>query len=85
MPKFNSLKIYFSFFWGLLPQSGDTIHFTFFKPTMVKKFLFRSGNFEHPSDRFDTNTTVEVALVNHNTLNENNLNMTTDGFIIIKK
>lgn len=51
----------------------------------MKKFLFRSGNFEHPSDRFDTNTTVEVALVNHNTLNENNLNMTTDGFIIIKK
>lgn len=51
----------------------------------MKKFLFRSGNFEHPSDRFDTNTTVEVALVDHNALNENNFNVTSDGFVIVGK
>lgn len=75
--------MYFSFFWGLLPQAGDTIQFIFLKPTIVKKFLFRSGNFEHPSDRFDTNTTVEVAPVDP--VNENFFNLTTDGFIIIGK
>lgn len=51
----------------------------------MKKFLFRSGNFEHPSDRFDTNTTVEVAPVDRGVLNENNFNITTDEFIIIGK
>lgn len=48
-----------SFFWGLLPQPGDRIRFVFERPIALRRFLFRSGNSEHPSDRL-YNTTVEV-------------------------
>ncbi|KAG8228556.1 hypothetical protein J437_LFUL008634 [Ladona fulva] len=48
-----------TFFWGLLPQPGDTLSFKFTPPVQLKRYLFRSGNAEHPSDRF-YNTTVEV-------------------------
>lgn len=75
----------FSFFWGLLPQTGDTLQFIFIKPTTIKKYFFRSGNFEHPSDKFDTNTTVEVVPVDKTVLNDIYLNVTTDGYIIIGK
>ncbi|XP_071446350.1 alpha-1,3-mannosyl-glycoprotein 4-beta-N-acetylglucosaminyltransferase B [Hetaerina americana] len=48
-----------TFFWGLLPQPGDTLTFKFTPPVQLKRFLFRSGNAEHPSDRF-YNTTIEL-------------------------
>ncbi|XP_069984438.1 alpha-1,3-mannosyl-glycoprotein 4-beta-N-acetylglucosaminyltransferase A isoform X10 [Penaeus vannamei] len=51
-----------SYFWGLLPQQGDLLQFTFDPPVVIKGFLFRSGNVEHPSDRL-YNTTVEVLPV----------------------
>uniref|UniRef100_A0A2P2HXG7 Alpha-1,3-mannosyl-glycoprotein 4-beta-N-acetylglucosaminyltransferase B n=1 Tax=Hirondellea gigas TaxID=1518452 RepID=A0A2P2HXG7_9CRUS len=51
-----------SYFWGLLPQQGDQLTFTFDQPSLVQEYLFRSGNVEHPSDRF-YNTTVEVLPV----------------------
>ncbi|XP_055379355.1 alpha-1,3-mannosyl-glycoprotein 4-beta-N-acetylglucosaminyltransferase B isoform X2 [Condylostylus longicornis] len=73
-----------TYFWGLLPQPGDLVEFIFNHPINLKSYLFRSGNVEHPSDRF-YNTTVEIL---PDSLNENSLiwstyNSTTDGFLII--
>lgn len=48
-----------SFFWGLMPQAGDTILFQFDHPVSCESYRVRSGNFEHPSDLL-YNTTVEV-------------------------
>ncbi|NXT08757.1 MGT4B acetylglucosaminyltransferase, partial [Prunella fulvescens] len=46
-------------FWALAPVAGDYIRFTFLNPLEVEKYLFRSGNMEHPGDKL-FNTTVEV-------------------------
>ncbi|RVE53117.1 hypothetical protein evm_002214 [Chilo suppressalis] len=52
-----------SFYWGLKPKAGDYIEFWFKNPTALDKYVFRSGNVEHVSDKFyDTN--VEVLPVN---------------------
>lgn len=73
-----------SFFWGLMPQPGDLIEFKFKDPIVLKRYLFRSGNFEQPSDRF-YNTTIEVLPVN---LSEDSqvwstFNTTNDGYLVI--
>lgn len=73
-----------SFFWGLMPQPGDLIEFKFKDPVVLKRYLFRSGNYEQPSDRF-YNTTVEVLPVN---LSEDSpvwstFNTTNDGYLVI--
>lgn len=72
---------YFSFFWGLLPQPGDTLRFIFTKPLKIKKYLFRTGNYEHPSDKLNSNTTIEIAPVS--TVDSTHYNMTSDGFITV--
>ncbi|XP_054248314.1 alpha-1,3-mannosyl-glycoprotein 4-beta-N-acetylglucosaminyltransferase-like protein MGAT4D [Indicator indicator] len=46
-------------FWASAPVAGDYIHFTFLNPVKVEKYIFRSGNMEHPGDKL-FNTTVEV-------------------------
>ncbi|NWI44808.1 MGT4B acetylglucosaminyltransferase, partial [Picathartes gymnocephalus] len=46
-------------FWASAPVAGDYIRFTFLNPLEVEKYLFRSGNMEHPGDKL-FNTTVEV-------------------------
>lgn len=73
-----------SFFWGLMPQPGDLIEIKFKEPVLLKRYLFRSGNFEQPSDRF-YNTTVEVLPINlaEDSSVWNTYNTTTDGFLII--
>lgn len=72
-----------SFFWGLLPQPGDHLSFQFKTPLYIKKYLFRSGNAEHPSDRL-YNTTVEVLpLVQPH--NFDSYNTTSDGYVVIGK
>ncbi|XP_015602515.1 alpha-1,3-mannosyl-glycoprotein 4-beta-N-acetylglucosaminyltransferase B [Cephus cinctus] len=71
-----------SFFWGLLPQPGDHLRFKFTQPIFIKRYLFRSGNAEHPSDRF-YNTTVEVMPENQRYVNKNSVNVTEDGYVII--
>ncbi|XP_076622111.1 alpha-1,3-mannosyl-glycoprotein 4-beta-N-acetylglucosaminyltransferase a isoform X1 [Colletes latitarsis] len=73
-----------SFFWGLLPQPGDHLKFKFFHPIFIKRYLFRSGNPEHPSDRF-YNTTVEVFSEISASLNRNSNDITEDGYIVIGK
>ncbi|NXN07675.1 MGT4B acetylglucosaminyltransferase, partial [Indicator maculatus] len=46
-------------FWASAPVAGDYIRFTFLNPVKVEKYIFRSGNMEHPGDKL-FNTTVEV-------------------------
>lgn len=74
-----------TYFWGLLPQPGDLVQFIFDQPTLLRHYLFRSGNSEHPSDRF-YNTTVE--LLPADSLSENSsvwstYNTTTDGYLVV--
>ncbi|XP_067003248.1 alpha-1,3-mannosyl-glycoprotein 4-beta-N-acetylglucosaminyltransferase B isoform X2 [Anabrus simplex] len=72
-----------TFFWGLLPQTGDHLVFKFNTPITIKRYLFRSGNAEHPSDRF-YNTTVEVLLNSSQvSYNKNDFNSTSDGYIVV--
>nr|XP_023019295.1 alpha-1,3-mannosyl-glycoprotein 4-beta-N-acetylglucosaminyltransferase B-like [Leptinotarsa decemlineata] len=73
-----------NFFWGLLPQPGDQLVFNFMTPIIVKRFYFRSGNAEHPSDKF-YNTTVEVLPVAEVSQKGNSPNITSDGYIIVGK
>lgn len=75
-----------TYFWGLLPQPGDQVRIIFDNPTVIKQYRFRSGNSEHPSDRF-YNTTVEILPVT-NALGEissvsSNYNITVDGFLVV--
>ncbi|XP_018572245.1 alpha-1,3-mannosyl-glycoprotein 4-beta-N-acetylglucosaminyltransferase B [Anoplophora glabripennis] len=72
-----------TFFWGLLPQPGDQLVFKFATPITIKRFYFKSGNAEHPSDKF-YNTTVEVLPVESNQYG-NSLNVTSDGYIVVGK
>ncbi|XP_025837722.1 alpha-1,3-mannosyl-glycoprotein 4-beta-N-acetylglucosaminyltransferase A [Agrilus planipennis] len=72
-----------TFFWGLLPQSGDKIIFEFSQPIVVKKFYFRSGNAEHITDKL-YNTTVEVLPVDP-IVQGSAWNVTSDGYIIVGK
>uniref|UniRef100_A0A914X7M3 Alpha-1,3-mannosyl-glycoprotein 4-beta-N-acetylglucosaminyltransferase A n=1 Tax=Plectus sambesii TaxID=2011161 RepID=A0A914X7M3_9BILA len=51
-----------SFFWSLLPQAGDFVRFDFDPPIRLQGFIFRSGNQEHPADKF-YNASVEVKYV----------------------
>ncbi|XP_022693545.1 alpha-1,3-mannosyl-glycoprotein 4-beta-N-acetylglucosaminyltransferase B-like isoform X2 [Varroa jacobsoni] len=62
-----------SLFWGVLPVAGDHITVTFHEPTILEKVLFRSGDAEHPNDRF-INATIQilpVASVGKNPQNSN--------------
>lgn len=47
-------------FWGYEPSINDHITFNFTNPVHMSGFLFRSGNGEHPEDKFPVNTTIEV-------------------------
>ncbi|NXK56049.1 MGT4B acetylglucosaminyltransferase, partial [Chauna torquata] len=59
--QYNLEKVYKGkdYFWASAPVAGDYISFIFLKPLKVEKYLFRSGNMEHPGDILH-NTTVEV-------------------------
>lgn len=47
------------FFWGITPVAGDYILFKFDKPLNIDRYLFHTGNTEHPADLL-VNTSVEV-------------------------
>ncbi|KAE8750985.1 hypothetical protein FOCC_FOCC002413 [Frankliniella occidentalis] len=83
--QYNLQKAYLgeTFFWGLLPQPGDTLTFRFHSPIFIKRFLFRSGNAEHPSDRlYNTSVEVRPAKVKH--LEPGlGFNVTHDGFVVV--
>lgn len=77
------------FFWGVLPQYGDTVTIKFIPPVVVEKYLFRSGNPEHPGDRF-YNTTIEVLLSQFGKVLDNSKPVTDypqadNGFYIINR
>ncbi|XP_065205041.1 alpha-1,3-mannosyl-glycoprotein 4-beta-N-acetylglucosaminyltransferase B-like [Planococcus citri] len=46
-----------TFFWGLMPRANDWISFEFHQPVYIKRFKFKSGNAESPSDKL-YNTSV---------------------------
>ncbi|GFO09275.1 alpha-1,3-mannosyl-glycoprotein 4-beta-n-acetylglucosaminyltransferase b [Plakobranchus ocellatus] len=48
-----------TFFWASSPNKGDIIDFKFTPPINIEKYLFRSGNTDHPGDVF-RNTTLEI-------------------------
>jgi alpha-1,3-mannosylglycoprotein beta-1,4-N-acetylglucosaminyltransferase A/B len=50
----------------------------------IRRYLFRSGNHEHPSDKF-YNTTVEVLpdVLSEESIVWQQFNTTTDGFLIV--
>uniref|UniRef100_A0A8C6WUP8 Alpha-1,3-mannosyl-glycoprotein 4-beta-N-acetylglucosaminyltransferase A n=1 Tax=Neogobius melanostomus TaxID=47308 RepID=A0A8C6WUP8_9GOBI len=50
------------FFWAITPSVGDYVLFKFDRPVSIERFLFRSGNQEHPGDKIE-NTTVEILPV----------------------
>ncbi|KAG9348669.1 hypothetical protein JZ751_028986, partial [Albula glossodonta] len=47
------------YFWAITPTAGDTILFKFDRPVSIERYLFRSGNQEHPGDKIE-NATVEI-------------------------
>ena len=47
----------------MTPKRNDFVLFKFTPPIRLKSFLFKSGNVEHPGDRF-YNTTVKALPVN---------------------
>ena len=51
-----------SFFWALTPIKNSFIRMHFHEAQIVKSFLFRSGNVEHPGDIL-VNATVELLTV----------------------
>ncbi|CAN8006208.1 unnamed protein product, partial [Ixodes hexagonus] len=73
-----------SYFWSFMPQKGDNVTFKMHPNVLVffcpHSFLFRSGNPEHPKDRF-FNTTVEVRLDYEPFLLS--LPRTQDGFYVV--
>ncbi|KAK3719834.1 hypothetical protein RRG08_040136 [Elysia crispata] len=48
-----------TFFWASSPNKGDIIDFKYDPPIHIEKYLFRSGNTDHPGDVF-RNTTLEI-------------------------
>lgn len=71
-----------TYFWSLLPQEGDNLNFQFTPPVVLEKFFFRSGNAEHPEDKF-VNTTVEILPAS--SINIIPYPMLDDGFLIVGK
>ncbi|NXC99883.1 MGT4B acetylglucosaminyltransferase, partial [Certhia familiaris] len=76
-------------FWASAPVAGDFIRFTFLNPLEIEKYLFRSGNMEHPGDKL-FNTTVEVLPVDETLRKESvangskfNYPATKDGYLKI--
>nr|XP_028600895.1 alpha-1,3-mannosyl-glycoprotein 4-beta-N-acetylglucosaminyltransferase-like protein MGAT4D isoform X1 [Podarcis muralis] len=47
------------FFWAFAPVAGDYILFSFWQPIKIERYLFKSGNVEHPGDII-VDATVEV-------------------------
>lgn len=73
---FTSIKIYEAYslelayvgnavFWGVSPKRDDVVIFKFLHPTKIGRYLFRSGDADHPGDKF-YNTSIEVLPVSNN-------------------
>ncbi|KAG8137455.1 putative Alpha-13-mannosyl-glycoprotein, partial [Naja naja] len=75
------------FFWAITPVAGDYILFKFDKPANLERFLFHSGNPEHPGDIL-VNTTVEVLPLRNKELvlsKETKEKLLEDGYFRIGK
>ncbi|XP_058884800.1 alpha-1,3-mannosyl-glycoprotein 4-beta-N-acetylglucosaminyltransferase A isoform X3 [Acipenser ruthenus] len=73
------------FFWAITPTAGDYILFKFDRPVNIERYLFRSGNPEHPGDKLQ-NTTVEILPFSETGLKtKDKYKRTDDGFYRIGK
>ncbi|XP_025022634.1 alpha-1,3-mannosyl-glycoprotein 4-beta-N-acetylglucosaminyltransferase A [Python bivittatus] len=82
---YNGIEI----FWAFAPKAGDYILFSFEEPLKIIRYLFRSGNTEHPGDIL-FNATVEVLPSRgidlqsvRNSANNINIIKTWDGYFQI--
>ncbi len=72
-----------TFYWGLVPQAGDSIVFQLTPPVKLTGFKLVSGNAEHPSDRF-IDTTVEINVAEDaNRMVPTSFDRTEDGFVVV--
>ncbi|CAH1777982.1 unnamed protein product [Owenia fusiformis] len=80
-----------TFFWAYQPTKGDTLNFKFHEPQYIESLTFKSGNIEHPGDRF-YNTSVEILPVKHlekqkgildNEKHEDPYPKTPDGYLVV--
>ncbi|XP_069098668.1 alpha-1,3-mannosyl-glycoprotein 4-beta-N-acetylglucosaminyltransferase-like protein MGAT4D [Pleurodeles waltl] len=71
-------------FWAFAPVAGDYILISLSEPINMEKYLFRSGNIEHPGDKL-FNTTVEVLPAQSSKLKDvlGKYEKTEDGFLRI--
>ncbi|XP_039599846.1 alpha-1,3-mannosyl-glycoprotein 4-beta-N-acetylglucosaminyltransferase A isoform X1 [Polypterus senegalus] len=73
------------FFWAITPIAGDYILFKFDRPVNIERYVFRSGNTEHPGDIIQ-NTTVECLPFSRSGLKtKEKLKHKKDGFYTIGK
>lgn len=54
-----------SLFWSYSPSIHDHVTCDFIDPVRISSYYIRSGNSEHPEDRFPINTTLEVLPYSH--------------------
>ncbi|KAI1283784.1 Alpha-1,3-mannosyl-glycoprotein 4-beta-N-acetylglucosaminyltransferase B [Halotydeus destructor] len=81
------------FYWSTKPKAGDRIVITFKQPLRVDKYLFRSGNIDHPDDKVPVNSTLEVlpvipgldfsSVISSDGVNLNKLTRTSDDYFIV--
>ncbi|XP_023667202.1 alpha-1,3-mannosyl-glycoprotein 4-beta-N-acetylglucosaminyltransferase A-like isoform X2 [Paramormyrops kingsleyae] len=91
---FTSMKVYQGhtleksylgedFFWATAPVAGDYIVFKFDQPVSIERYLFRSGNEEHPGDQIE-NTSIEILPYSDKELQtKDKYKLTEDKFYII--
>uniref|UniRef100_A0A8D0F217 MGAT4 family member D n=1 Tax=Strix occidentalis caurina TaxID=311401 RepID=A0A8D0F217_STROC len=82
--KYTLEKVYKGkdYLWASAPVAGDYISLTFLNPLKVEKYLFRSGNMEHPGDKL-FNTTVEVLPADVSLSFPTVIHTTKDGYLKI--
>ncbi|XP_013413121.1 alpha-1,3-mannosyl-glycoprotein 4-beta-N-acetylglucosaminyltransferase B [Lingula anatina] len=73
-----------SFFWGI-PEGNETCDFKFQPPIKIKRFFFKSGNLEHPGDKFTSNTTVEMLPAENASAFQAKYQKTKDNYFIVQK
>ncbi|GAB1607590.1 alpha-1,3-mannosyl-glycoprotein 4-beta-N-acetylglucosaminyltransferase A-like isoform X1 [Argonauta hians] len=71
-----------TFFWGLSPKAKDVVTFTFMPPIIIDKFLFRSGNMEHPGDKF-FDTIVEIFPAKYTPNGQPLYDMVNHGYYVV--
>ncbi|CAG7723875.1 unnamed protein product [Allacma fusca] len=83
--KFSLEKAYQgkNYFWGLAPEAGDTIKFTFALPIRLTNYRFISGNAEHPSDKLHNATLEVLPSESTDRIAGSTAVVTKDGYVVV--